>query len=280
MEGFRANLSPFDARVAAARPQPGQAEASAALRRLLRGSALCNEGAARRLQDPLSFRCVAAVHGSFATALDMAAAGLQPELDGTGDNPLVLAADAAILSNGNFHTPALALGFDMAGLGLAQAANLAVQRIARLLAGRFSDLPDRLTTEPPPAAGMAPLTKTAEALAAEIRHDANPVAADPRPGADGVEDDASNAPLAVTKFARALGRYRLLVAVELVIAAEAVDRANPVALGAGPALAHRLVRQRVAPLSTDRPLGADVERVAAELIEGGQLLAGLEAALA
>ncbi len=276
MEGFRANLSPLDPRVAAARPQPGQTEAAAALRALLEGSALLAPGAARRLQDPLSFRCVSQVHGSLAVALAAAEAALAPELDGAGDNPLVLAETDAILSNGNFHTPALALGFDMAALGLSQTANLAVSRLARLLAGRFSDLPNHLTTEPPPAAGMASLTKIAEALAAEIRHDASPVAADPRSGADGVEDDSTNAPLAVTKFARALDRFRLLVAVELVIAAEAVDRAKPAKLGRGPALAHRLVRDLVAPLATDRPLGGDVERVATELIANGRLLESLD----
>lgn len=278
MEGFRANLSPLDPHVGRARPQPGQEAAAAAILALLKGSDLLQPGAARRLQDPLSFRCVAPVHGSFASALDVAEAALRVELDGAGDNPLVLVEDDAILSNGNFHTPALALGFDMAAIGLAQAANLAVQRIARLLAGRFTDLPNNLTSETPPSAGMAPLTKTAEALAGDIRHDANPVAADPRVSADGVEDDSTGAPLAVTKFARALGRYRLLIAIELVMAAEAVDRAKPATLGTGPAVAHGLVRERVERLSTDRPLGGDVERVAAELLANGMLLARLERA--
>lgn len=277
MEGFRANLSPLDPRVVAARPQPGQVETAHLLRGLLAGSALPEPGAARRLQDPLSFRCVAQVHGSLRTALAGAGAALRPELDGVGDNPLVLAADDAILSNGNFHTPALALGFDMAALGLAQAANLAVNRAARLLNGRFTDLPDRLTREPPPAAGMAPLMKTAETLAAEIRLCANPVAADQRTSADGIEDDTTNASLAVAKFETAIERFRLLVALEFLVAAEAVDHARPQALGKGPALAHRLLREVVAPLGTDRPLGVDVERIAEALIDNGKLLAALRA---
>jgi len=271
MEGFRANLSPLDPRVAAARPQPGQAETARLLRQLLAGSALEQPETARRLQDPLSFRCVSQVHGSLRTALAGAMATLQAELDGAGDNPLVLAADDAILSNGNFHTPALALGFDMAALGLAQAANLAVNRVARLMSGRFTELPDRLTREAPPAAGIAPLMKTAEALAAEIRHSANPVAADQRASADGIEDDTTNAPLAVAKFETAIERFRFLVAIELLVAAEAVDHANPATLGKGPAHARRSLREIVAPLGTDRPLGADVERIAETLIDSGRL---------
>ena len=64
MEGFRANLSPLDPRVVAARPAPGQAWAAAGLRSLLADGALTEPDAARRLQDPLSFRCASQIHGS------------------------------------------------------------------------------------------------------------------------------------------------------------------------------------------------------------------------
>src|SRR6202008_3819007 len=99
----------FDPGVSEVRPQPGQAASAARLLELLDGSALKQPGAARRLQDPLSFRCVSQVHGSFAVALDQAEQALLPELNGAADNPLVLPDDDTILSNGNFHTPALAL---------------------------------------------------------------------------------------------------------------------------------------------------------------------------
>lgn len=275
MEGFRANLSPIDARVAAARRQPGQAETAATLRRLLAGSALEKPGAARRLQDPLSFRCVSLVHGSLRMALNLARIALMAEINSHGDNPLVLPEDDAILSNGNFHTPALALAFDAAAIGLTQAAHLAVNRMMRLMARRLTDLPDYLTLEPPPAAGLAPMLKTVEALAAEIRHAAYPVSTDPHSGSDGIEDDTTNAPLAVGKFAGALERYTLLLASELIVGAQAVDRANPSKLGAGPAIAHDAVRALVPPLEKDRPYGAAIERVAGELIRSDALLTRL-----
>ena len=279
MEGFRANLSPIDACVAAARPAPGQVAAAAQLRDLLAGGALTEPGAARRLQDPLSFRCVAPVHGSVRAALDFAAAALDPELNGAGDNPLVLIDSAEILSTGNFHTPALALALDAAGLALCQAANLAASRCARLLAERFSDLPANLTRRGPTRSGVAPLMKTAEALCAEIRHLANPVAADARTGADGVEDDSTNAPLAARKLAEMVERWRLLVALELLMAAQAVDLTGVSRLGRGTALAQEAVRRLVEPLDEDRPLGGDVERLTAEALASGALLAALRAAL-
>jgi histidine ammonia-lyase len=48
---------------------PGQVEAAAQLRALLDGSALLAARAARRVQDPLSFRVVAQVQGSLQAAL-------------------------------------------------------------------------------------------------------------------------------------------------------------------------------------------------------------------
>lgn len=272
MEGFRANLSPLDPRVAAARPQPGQGKSAARLLRLLAGSALMQPGAARRLQDPLSFRCVSQVHGSFAVTLAQAEQALLPELNGAGDNPLVLPEADTILSNGNFHTPALALAFDAAAIGLAQTANLAVNRMGRMMARRLTDLPDFLTGEPPPSVGLAPITKTTEALAAEIRHAANPVAADQRQSGEGIEDDTTNAPLAVAKFEAALERYALLIACELIVGAEAVDHANPPSLGAGPKIAHEAVRALVAPLGQDHPYGAAIEAVCNSLLRSDALV--------
>ncbi len=277
MEGFRANLSPIDPRVAAARPAPGQEAAAAHLRTLLAGGALTEPGAARRVQDPISLRCASQVHGSLRAALSFAETALAAELNGAGDNPLVLVEDDTILSTGNFHTPALALAFDAVALAVSQVANLAVNRVARLLSERLSDLPAWLTPRGPARSGFGPLTKTAEALAAEIRQLANPACVDPRPGAEGVEDDSTNAPLAVRKLAEALTHLRLLVALELVVAAQAVDLAGVPRLGRGTAVAHRVVRDLVPPLDEDRPLGADIERLAAEALANGRLLAAVRA---
>ncbi len=62
--------SPLDPRAQAARPAPGQARDRRAARgRCSRGARYGNAGAARRVQDPLSFRCVAQVHGAALAAL-------------------------------------------------------------------------------------------------------------------------------------------------------------------------------------------------------------------
>jgi histidine ammonia-lyase len=279
MEGFRANLSPLDPRVAAARPAPGQAWAAGGLGALLAGGTLAGPEVVRRLQDPLSFRCTSQIHGSLRAALDLLAAALVPELDGAADNPLVLADEDEILSNGNFHVPALAMALDATAIALAQVAATVGERPARLNTGRLSGLAPNLTRSGPTSSGMAPLTKTAQALTIEIRHLAAPFAVLPTIGADGVEDDSTSAAQAALRVRDQLERMRLLVAVELVVAAEAVELAAPERLGAGTGAAYRCVREFVTKLEDDRPLGRDVERLANEALAGGELLARVQAAV-
>jgi histidine ammonia-lyase len=264
LEGFRASLTPLDARVVEARPAPGQADCAASLRGLLAGGSLAASGG-RRLQDPLSFRCVSQVHGSLATALDLLAGALEPELNGAGDNPLVLVDDDEIVSTGNFLVPGLALAADAVALALAQVATLTAARAARLLVAAVSDLPQNLAPAGSTGAGMAPLLKVADALAAEIVHGSAPATLASLSGTDAVEDAATGAPLATMRLSGLLERFRLLSALELVVAAEAVDLAQVEKLGAGTSAIHAVVRELVEPMQTERPLGDDVERVAAAL---------------
>jgi histidine ammonia-lyase len=273
LEGFRASRSPLDERVAAARPAPGQAACAARLRELLAGSS----SGSRRLQDPLSLRCVSQTHGSLLAALDFLAAALGPELNGAGDNPLVLAEDGEIVSTGNFFVPALALAADTVALALAQVANLASARVARLLSAPLTDLPQNLAPAGSTGTGMAPLLKVSDALAAEIAHGAAPVSLNSRAGADDVEDASTGAPLATGRLSGMLERLRLHSALELVVAARAVDLAGIETLGQGTGAAYAVVRELAAPPEGDSPLGADVERVAAEI---GRVVAAAAAAAA
>ncbi len=279
MEGFRANLSPIDPRIVAARPAPGQDWAAAGLRDLLAGGTLSAPGAGRRLQDPLSFRCASQIHGSLRVALDLLAAAVAPELGGAADNPLVLVEDQEILSNGNFHVPALALALDATAIALAQVAAIVAERQARLKTERLSGLPPALSPHGLTRSGLAPLSKTAEALTIEIRHLATPFASSPVAGADGVEDDSTGAVQAALRIHDQLERMWPLVAIELVVAAQAVELASPERLGAGAEAAYRLVREWVEPLDEDRPFGAEVQRLATGALAGGELLHRVQAVM-
>ena len=264
-EGLRANPGPLLPEVSAARPAPGQQEAAATLRRFLAGSALWRKGAARAVQDPLSFRCVAPVHGAALAARDFLRAAILPELNAAADNPLVLAESNSILSTGNFHTGALALAGDTLALALVPVADLAVGRTMKLMLPEASGLAKFLTPIGGNRAGFAPVQKTIAALRAECRHRANPASLDFTPVANGVEDHSPQTPLTLRKAQELCRALRLLVAIELMVAAQAIDLRDPApALGPVLAAAHRAIRARIARLDDDRSLGGEIETLAAE----------------
>jgi histidine ammonia-lyase len=268
-EGFRANVSPLDPRLQALRPAPGQAEAAARLKALLDGSLLWRPGAARRVQDPLGFRCVAQIHGATHTALNAAIEAVEIELNGAGDNPAVLFESDEILSNANFDVTALALAFETLGQALAQAANASVMRLFKLMSPGFNDLPRFLTPIGKANNGFATTQKTASALEAEIRHLALPVSLHVAPVADGVEDYAPMTTRVVAKTGEIVERLRLLAALELIAAAQAVDLRKLEKIGKGARAAHVMVRSLCPFLDEDRPLGPDIEAVAARIAAGG-----------
>jgi histidine ammonia-lyase len=279
MEGFRANLSPLDPRVVAARPAPGQEWSAAGLRRLLSGGSLEAAGAARRLQDPISLRCASQIHGSLHTALELLGDALAPELNGAADNPLVLIDDGEILSTGNFHVPGLALALDATALGIAQVAAAATERQSRMKTERLSGLPATLGAEGVTGSGLAPLGKTAQALTVEIGHLAAPLSVFGTVGADGVEDDSTGAVQAALRVREQLEKLRFVVAIELIVAAQAVDLVRPDRLGCGTEAAFKFVRELVTPLTEDRAVGPDVERLASGALASGTLLAAVRNAL-
>ncbi|NEI68837.1 histidine ammonia-lyase [Rhizobium lusitanum] len=261
-EAFRANVSAFDDRALAARPAFGQREAAARLRELLSGSSLLADGAARRLQDPLSYRCAPQVWGALLHAIGEARLATEIELASSGDNPVVLAEEGLILSHGNFDMTAFVLAWERLGQAIAHCAAATAYRTMKIMSAGMSELPRFLTPLGQSRTGFATVQKTVSALEAEIRHLAAPVSLTPIPVADGVEDQASMAPSVLAKIEAMIERLRYLVAIELVASAQAVDlRGVAGELGSGTSHAYRQVRQRVPPLEEDRAQGPDFQRI-------------------
>jgi len=268
-EAFRANLSPLREEVLSFRLQAGEAAAAGGLRRLLEGSRLLEPGQARRLQDPLSFRTLAQVHGALLASLDAAEATVRAEINGASDSPVVLLASGEVVSSGNFHNPHLTLAAEGLARALAFTAALQAARIARLLSQRFTDLPAYLAQPRADSNGFAPLLKLAESLLARVQAEAAPTPLWPSISADGIEDALTQAQEAARKLLLVTGACRHLAALELAVAAQALEQR---ALGAetAPRLQVLLacVRTLVAPLVADRPLSAELQALSAAIADG------------
>jgi histidine ammonia-lyase len=224
LEATRGNPSILDPVVAAAKPVPGQAQSAARIRALLDGSGLCRVDAARSVQDPLSFRVTPQVHGAYREVVRFAEAAVATELAAMDDNPLVSIDDERMISNGNFHPMLLALAVDSLRPALAHVATLADRRAGQLW--------DRLAADfnafTPEAIGEmlrfgSPLARYAGAARlAELRTLVGPATLDV-PSLDlGVEDHATNAPLAARLTDQAVDLALDVLAVELLTAAASV----------------------------------------------------------
>ncbi|MEP7455472.1 histidine ammonia-lyase [Phyllobacterium sp. SB3] len=247
-----------------ARPASGQIEEAEKLAALLDGSALHKAKSA--IQDPLSLRCIPSIHGALATALEAAKHAIEIELNAAADNPLVIIEEERVLSTGNFHTPALALAFETLGLAIAQAAAASAARFIQLTGSSRNGLPKYLTPVGSASAGFIPLQKTVVALLAAIRHKANPVMLDFLPVSEGVEDHATQSPLAVSKCADMIDLWRQLVACELLAAAQAVDLKPQHICGSGTSQIHHFVRDLSAQLVEDRALSDDLSKLVYSMI--------------
>jgi len=270
-EGYGANPSIFDARLAAARPAAGQVASAARFRALLDGSSLADPGAARSIQDALSFRCLSQVHGVAWDALDRAIQACELELNSAAENPLVMAPgdgeeDAEMLSSGNFHLGALSLAGDTLAMALANVAAMQVGRIVKLMQAELTQLPRYLTPVGGASAGFVPTQKTAVALYGEVRRHANPAGLDQFAVSETVEDHSPQTPLVYAKLDDQVAALERLVALEMLVAAQAVDLRKPARLGESSAALHATIRAAVPPLSQDRENGPDVERIVAAVV--------------
>jgi histidine ammonia-lyase len=86
--------------------------------------------------------------------------------------------------------------------------------------------------------------------------------------AEGIEDRATSAPLGARRLAEQVELGARVVAIELVVAAQAVGLRGALPLGAGTAALHGRVRAIVPPLQTGAPIPQDLEPVV-DLVRGG-----------
>jgi histidine ammonia-lyase len=224
LEAARGNPSIVEPAVAAAKPVAGQSVAAARIRAYLAGSRLSVAGGAESVQDPLSFRVAPQVHGAFREVLGFAASAVETELAAMDDNPLVSIAEDRIISNGNFHPMLLALAVDAIRPALAHLGQLSDRRTGQLWDRLAADT-GAFTAEAfeQMARYGSPLLRYSGAgRAAELRTLAGPATLDVAPVDLGVEDHATNAPLAVRRTDEALDVAEDVLTVELLTASAMV----------------------------------------------------------
>ncbi|HTE60567.1 MAG TPA: aromatic amino acid lyase [Solirubrobacteraceae bacterium] len=265
-----ASLRPYSRRVGALKGDAGQQRVHAALLALHAGAADWSD----RPQSPVSLRVVPQVHGAALDVLDHVDAQVARELRAVTDSPLYLEADgeepAGLYPSGNFHAQALSFGLDALAIAFAQVGNLGERRLHRQLYHRFSGLPDQLAFDPGRQTGLSFLHKSVTGYCAENRMLAAPASVHPAEGSAGQEDFQALTFPAAEKLERILENVELIVAAELLAAAQARElRGAPLP----PRLEAVVERLDVPPVTEDRSFTGDLERLHA-VVRSGALLTG------
>jgi len=280
LEAFGANLACLDPVIEQVRPFPGLAATLRQLRLLLAGSYLWQPGAARFLQDPLTFRCIPHIHGAARDALGYVRNILQLELNSSQSNPVVAVPagnePGRIVSVGNFDIGPLAAALDFLRIAFAPVVTSANERAVKLLQAPYSGLPAGLAAGPgSPDDALAELAVAGQAITVEARTLAHPVSYELASSVkgDGIEDRATMAPLSARRLADMIGLCARVAAIEFVVAAQAIDLRAPGELGLGTGRAYRMIRDLVPFTRADGTLPADLEPLV-ELVTRGTLPPG------
>ncbi|MDP2259330.1 MAG: histidine ammonia-lyase [Caulobacter sp.] len=261
--------TPFDARIHAARGQPGQITVAAALRGLLDGSAIRHShDDCDRVQDPYSLRCQPQVMGATLDLLANAERTLLIEAGAVTDNPLVFAETGEALSGGNFHAEPVAFAADALALAIAEIGALSERRTALLVDPNMSALPAFLVAEPGVNSGFMIAQVTAAALASENKGLSHPSSTDSLPTSANQEDHVSMATYAARRLTTMAQNSAAIVAIELLAAAQGIEFRRP--LRSSPPLesAHARVRAVAAAYDRDRYFAPDIAAVTALVLDG------------
>ncbi|QCB45856.1 histidine ammonia-lyase [Hydrogenophaga sp. PAMC20947] len=289
LEAIQGSIKPFDARIHAARGQPGQMAVAGAVRALLEGSEIVpSHPDCGRVQDPYSIRCIPQVMGACLDNLTHAARVLRIEANAASDNPLVFTDTGEVISGGNFHAEPVAFAADIIALAISEIGAISERRIALMLDTGLSGLPPFLVHDGGLNSGFMIAQVTAAALASENKSLAHPGSVDSLPTSANQEDHVSMATYAARRLGDMVNNTAVVVGIEAMCAAQGIELKRNVAptVGTGvpslppegpqPALGRPGVglkssplveaefdklRQKVAFLESDRYLAPDIEAV-------------------
>jgi histidine ammonia-lyase len=304
LEAMRCELAAFDPRVHAARPHPGQAATARNVLRLIGDSRRCSEDArltvypdenrqpgkppAPRVQDVYSLRCSPQVHGPVMEALAYVEGVMGREINAATDNPLIFddgQGGYVSISGGHFHGQYVAQAMDLLTMTMTDLGSICERRLARLVDPTLSyGLPRNLLAGKRGLnTGFATVQCSMSALVMENRTLSMPGSVDSIPGKSNAEDHVSNSTWCARKARTVVENVEMIVAGELLMAAQALSLVEPIAkdhpIGSGSRAAMEAIRAVIPPaLDGDRWYATEMHQ-ALDLVRSGAVLKAVEDAV-
>ncbi|MEY8000022.1 histidine ammonia-lyase [Clostridium sp. Mt-5] len=278
LEGLNGNTSPLDAKVHEMRRFPGQIISARNMRAYLEGSYLWDKDRKpKALQDPLSYRGAANIHGSLRDALEYVEKYLLLHINTSDDNPCVMVKERRIESCSNFEVATWVTGFEMLGIMLSHVSKVSCYRTIKLSTPYFTNLP-RFLSPADDVICYGTIQKVFVSLDSEIRHLSNNASSDYFSMAGDIEDHACNSVYVVQKTRKIVDDLVYILAIEAMHSSQAVDlRKNP-NLGKGSKAVYKAIRSEIPFYDRDRNISEDI-RKAYNIIKSGKMLKMLMASM-
>lgn len=282
-EVFGAHSAAWHPLVGAARGQPGQSAVHALLWPLVQSaprlqaycpqpSTLEGSGDVRAdqalPQDPYSIRCVPQLMGACLDMLEMHDGIAVREASAVTDNPLIFPQEEALIHAGNFFGQHVAFASDALANAVIMIATLLERQIARITdVSQNGPLPAFLQGKQTGLnSGFMGAQVTATALLAEMKSMAMPASIQSLPTNANNQDVVTMGTIAARKTSAILKDAVRIAAIHALCMAQALDlcEQSPGAAGFSPAshAMRHMVRALSPFLGEDRPLSAEIERVA------------------
>jgi len=224
---MRGQAAHFDERLFVAKPHPGSIRYAG----WVRAGLACGPRpklVPGKVQDPYSIRCAPHVVGVLLELVEQAAATVEIELNGAGDNPLMCEETGAALHGGNFYGGHITHVADTLKLHLAHAAEILERQLVLLChSTATSGIPENLILiEGPGQAahhGFKAVEILASAIVAEAMKHAGPASVFSRSTEGHNQDKVPMGPIAVRDLRTIQNLAEHLLAISMLAVAQATD---------------------------------------------------------
>lgn len=273
MEALRSIRCAFDPALLAVRPHPEMEEVGARIRHNLEGSKRITTQGELRMQDAYSIRCIPQVHAASWQSFYHAERIVDVEINATTDNPVVLES-GDVLSGGHFHGQPIAFAMDFLKFGLCEWGNISERRTERLVNPHLNEgLPPFLATKPGIECGLMIAQYTAASIVSENKVLAHPSCVDSIPTSGNQEDHVSMGTTSARQARQIAHNVAKVIAIEMICASQAIylDQAEG-QLAPSTAAFLQTVRTYCPPLTTDQPIGDEIEALAHYILTSNDLL--------
>ncbi len=273
MEALQGIICAFDPDLLAVRPHPEIQVVGSRMRHFLNGSKRVTKQGELRMQDAYSLRCIPQVHAASWQSFAHAEKVVHVEVNATTDNPVVLER-GDVLSGGHFHGQPIAFAMDFLKFGVCEWANISERRTERMVNPHLNNgLPPFLAANPGIECGLMIAQYTAASIVSENKVLAHPSCVDSIPTSGNQEDHVSMGTTSARQVRQITHNAAKVIAIECICASQAIYLEKCENLLA-PKTKQFLetVRSYCPPLTTDQPIGDEIEALAHYLLTSNELL--------